>query len=323
MNFSPIASAGIPSQLRGLKGKASISLTLLFLFTFGASSTSLGQSNSRQIKKTFTEPIQESVAASAESGIISKVFVSEGDIVNVGDPLATLNNAVLERSLAIAKLRAESTARLEAAKSELEIKRSQLEAVKKLVDGGHTNPFEVDQKKSEFQQALAELRAAEDEIQLNQLEVNRIQAQLDDRIIKSPIAGVVTELHKELGESISANEPNFATVVRINELRVRFYLNASILRRLEVGQQAVVLVGEEQVQTRGTITFVSPVINPESGLGRLDVRLDNQNLAIQSGVVSLWREHGVAGTQIQEPPHRQLSPAVQTGHQRAFVGGSQ
>ena len=249
------------------------------------------QHNGR-ITKSFTEPIEKSVAAGPEVGIIVQSFVKEGDHVQVGDRLAAINHSVIKESLAIAVARSESTSRLDLAQAQLELAASQLEAIQSLVDGGHTNKFEVEQKQAEHQQAYSELRAAQDEALLNRLEVKRIQAELNERFITSPINGVVTELHKQLGENISNNEPEYATVVRVDELKVRFYLDARTLQRTKVGDRVSVLVGSSRSSKPAMVTYVSPVINPESGLGRMDVKIDNRDMQIQSGIVCEWSESG-------------------------------
>jgi len=236
-----------------------------------------------RITKSFTEPIEKSIAASAEVGIIAQSFVKEGDRVAVGDRLGSINQNVLRESLAIAIARSESTARLDSATSQLDLIKSQLEAIESLVTGGHTNKFEVQQKQAEYQAAYAELRTAEDEIKLNKLEVQRIQAQIQDRIITSPLNGFVTELHKQLGENISNNEPEYATVVRVDELKVR-------LQSKSVGDSVTVLIGKKRAPQRAIVTYVSPIIDPDSGLGRLDAKIDNRDLKIQSGVVCFWQE---------------------------------
>ncbi len=253
--------------------------------------------HSGKITKSFTEPIQKSVAASAEVGIIANAFVKEGDRVRKGDPLAEVNQAVLIESLAIAQARAESTARLDAAASQMGLIKSQLDAIESLVSGGHTNRFEVEQKHSEYQNAYAEHRAAQDELKLARLEVNRIKAQIADRVIVSPIDGFVTEIHKQLGENVSNTEPQYATVVRVDELKVRFYLDASTLKNARVGDIVSVQVGSQRSQATASVTFVSPVIDPDSGLGRLDVKLDNHELKFQSGIICFWEGN-------QEVPER-------------------
>ena len=215
-------------------------------------------------------------------------FVKEGDQVKVGDPLPEINQTVLQESLAIAVARAESTARLDVAASQVKLLKSQLEAVNSLVEGGHTNRFEVEQKNSEYLTAYSEFRAAQDEVKLAKLEVNRIKAQLADRTIKSPIDGFVIEIHKQLGENVSNNEPQYATIVRVDELKVRFYLDAATLKHARVGDQVAVQIGNERSQAMATVIFVSPIIDPDSGLGRLEIKILNQELEFQSGVVCYW-----------------------------------
>ena len=257
--------------------------------------------NSGRITKSFTEPIEKSIAAFPEAGIVTQAKVKEGDQVRVGDPLATLNHNVLRESLAIAVARAESTARLDAATSEMELIKSQLAAVESLVLGGHTNKFEVEQKQSEYQVAYAEYRSAHDELKLAKLEVKRIEAQINDRIITSPINGVVTELHKQLGENISNNEPEYATVVRVDELKVRFYLDSETCQATQIGDPVSVLVGAQGIKRTAKVTYVSPIIDPDSGLGRLDILIDNHDLKLQSGIICYWNDDSPPPSQASLP----------------------
>ena len=123
---------------------------------------------------------------------------------------------------------------------------------------------------------------------MNQIEVERIQAQIRQRIIVSPIDGVVSEIHKQLGEHVSNNEPQYATVVRVDQLKVRFYHDAATLARVPVGSEIHVLIGEARSRTPAKVMFVSPVIDPDSGTGRMDVVIENQDRQIASGTVCYW-----------------------------------
>lgn len=274
-----------------MPNKLQFAFCILLLLTTCASAQQ--RIHSGQITKSFTEPIEQSIAASAEVGIIVQSFVKEGDQVRVGDTLAKVNQSVQEQALIIAQARAKSTARLDSAKSQLELIDSQLDAIKSLVDGGHTNRYEVQQKQAEYQQAYAEFRLAEDDAKLNQLEVGRIAAQIKDRTITSPINGIVTEIHKQLGENVSNNEPQYATIVRVDELKVRFYLDASTLQASRVGQEITISVGTNRKRTPARVVYVSPIIDPDSGLGRLDVVLDNSARSIQCGIICFWNEREV------------------------------
>ncbi len=274
---------------RKIRWSALLVLTGVLLCPAWMSTAAAQQDRSpRRITKSFAEPVKQSIAASAEVGIIIEANVQEGDRVEVGDILARINQRVLIQSLAIAEARASSTARLDAATSQLELVKSQLEAIKSLVSGGHTNQYEVDQKKAEYQNAYAEFRSAQDEGKLNHLEVKRIRAQIEDRTIRSPIAGFVTEIHKQLGENISNNNPEYATIVQVDELKVRFYLEEETLTAIARGQYVRLFVGREKVPMTATAVYVSPIIDADSGLGRLDVRIDNREMRIKSGTICHW-----------------------------------
>ena len=248
--------------------------------------------NQAVVTKSFTEPIEQSVVASSEGGVIVKAFVEEGDAVSVGQSLAVLDNEVLVQAEKIAVARSESTAARDAAASRVELLKAQKDTIESLIDGGHVNNYEVQQKHIEYVNAMAELRAANDELRLNKIEVDRSRAQLNRRTIKSPINGFITTIHKQLGEHVSNTEPQYATIVRIDQLKVRFYLDAATLDRVEPGTEVEILVGDDRTTKKALVKYVSPVIDPDSGTGRIEVVIDNQDLKIRSGAACLWHNHG-------------------------------
>lgn len=252
------------------------------------------------VTRSFTEPIEQSVVAGSEGGVIIQTFIEEGDAVSVGQPLAVLDNEVLIHAEKIAKARSESTANRDAAASRVELLKAQKDTIESLIDGGHVNNYEVQQKQLEYDNAVAELKAAEDELRLNEIEVDRARAQLNRRTIKSPINGFVTTIHKHLGEHLSTTEPQYATIVRIDQLKVRFYLDAATLDRVRPGTAVEVLVGDDRTVKNAFVKFVSPVIDPDSGTGRVEVVIDNQDLQIRSGALCIWQNHEV----IEQDPQR-------------------
>ena len=247
-------------------------------------------SHTGRVTRSFTEPIQRSVVASTESGVIQDARVREGDRVKAGDELAALNRDVLLQEKRLAQARVESTATRDAAMSRVQMVGGQKGKLEALIGGGHVNPFEVEQKTNEYENAVAEFKIAEDELRLNQIEVDRIQAQIRQRIIVSPIDGVVSEIHKQLGEHVSNNEPQYATVVRVDQLKVRFYHDAETLAKVPVGSEIYVLIGEARIRTPAKVMFVSPIIDPDSGTGRMDIVIENQDRKITSGTVCYWNE---------------------------------
>jgi len=244
------------------------------------------------VTKSFTEPIEKSLVASTENGVVHKVHVREGDRVNAGEHLAELNHGVLLESKRQAEARARSTAKRDAARARFQLVMTQKQALEGLIAEGHVNQYEVQQKTIEYSNAAAEYQEAEDELVMNQIEVDRIAAQIKERMIISPINGVVVKIHKQPGEHVSNNEPEYATVVRIDKLKAKFYLQADVLNRLRVGQAVNVNVGEDRKKLKAEVSYVSPVIDPDSGTGRVEVEISNSNQKLQSGTVCVWAGSG-------------------------------
>ena len=72
------------------------SICLLVCVSVGGTAVAQTNSHTGRITKSFTEPIERSVTASPEPGIVSESFVKEGDRVKVGDRLAAINHTVLK-----------------------------------------------------------------------------------------------------------------------------------------------------------------------------------------------------------------------------------
>jgi RND family efflux transporter MFP subunit len=247
--------------------------------------TSLATPTDAQLTKTFTQPFEISDVAAAESGVIAEIRVREGDVVRKGDTLGILNIEVFVETEKLAQMRANSTARIDAAQSILKLRQSKLTNLDSLVKEGHVNPFEVDQAKSQFESAQADYRLAVEESQESKLEVAKIRAQIAARTIRSPIDGVVTNLHKHLGEYVASNDPKFATVVQLNKLKANFYLDAANIQQMKHDQQVNIVVGANAVPSKARISYLSPIIDPTTGTGRIEIEIDNENGKHLSGVI--------------------------------------
>jgi multidrug efflux pump subunit AcrA (membrane-fusion protein) len=138
--------------------------------------------------------------------------------------------------------------------------------------------------------ALAKVREQRQKQNEYKLEVDRIQAQLDSRMIFAPIDGVVSEIHRRKGEYIASSAPQYATIVRFNELIARFYLLESEVRQLAAGNEVNLRVraGDQEREVKGTVKFVSPVTDSDSGTARVEVLIENSDQQIRSGSPCQW-----------------------------------
>lgn len=234
--------------------------------------------------EAFTEPYQTIQIASAEPGIIANIKVQLGDMVDTGDLLFEMDMSVLEASRRLAQAKANSQARLKAAEVEHESKLKRYQQLVDLVKENAGSPEEVERAKTQSEIARQGVAAIAEEKAQFALETKRIESQIEQRRIRSPIAGVVIEIHKKPGEYVSSNAPQLATVVQLQTLRAVFHLPTRTAVKLQRGDVVQIQLTETEQSAAAIVEYVAPITKADSGRVRVDVRIDNQLGQYRSGV---------------------------------------
>lgn len=237
-----------------------------------------------EVFEGFAEPVRIIESAAAAEGRIAEVAVKRGDRVQRGDLLVMLDTSILEASLNVAKARAENTAKTEATQIEYELKQQRFDQLANLVNAGAGSPEEVKRAKAEAQVAHLNVVAAQQEQQLAALQLAEIEARLEQRCVRSPVDGIVTEVLKEIGEHVSTSNPHVATVVELDQLRLTFYLPTQLAMQIAPGQSLNITFPELSQQDVGKVEYVSQVTQADSGRVRVDVLLDNGKDQTRSGI---------------------------------------
>ena len=131
--------------------------------------------------------------------------------------------------------------------------------------------------------ASAQLQKAMDNRKLARLDLERAQAMLNQRIIKSPISGVVVERFVGLGEFVD-NQP-LLRLAQMDPLRVEVVLPSEMFRKIKPGMKAYV-VPENETDTlySSTVMIVDRVIDPASGTFGVRLELPNPDYRLPSGL---------------------------------------
>jgi len=232
--------------------------------------------------KAFTEPYRSVEIAAAEMGTLAKVAVEEGHEISAGDLLANLNEEVLSASLAVAKNLSQAGGELKSAKAELRMQQKRFEKIVGLQERRHASQTEVDRAKAQLEIAEAKLESVQDDLRAKKLDIERIEAQLEQRRLRSPIDGIVTSIFKEEGEFVSPNDPSVMKVVQLNPLRAIFSVPQDQAFRLMVKETVSLTL--EDTEVSGVVEFVSPTADAQSGTCRVKVRIENPKYLLASGL---------------------------------------
>jgi RND family efflux transporter MFP subunit len=252
----------------------------------------------------YLEPYRSISMNPAEAGVIEAIKVREGETVKEGQPLLNLNIRVLEAQLSIAKIQAESTAAIDLADADLGVARERHEKLLALKQSGTAHSSELARAEAELKKAVAQLSMANEEKKIAQFQVAEIEGQMEQRILRSPIDGVVLEINREIAESATSpqegqqNRP-LVKLAQIDRLRLVFHAPASEAAALVTGRKlAVRILGQSSLapdreasgtETEGTLEFVSPSIDPATETIRARLVIDNPTGRLKSGSHALVR----------------------------------
>ncbi len=206
----------------------------------------------------ITAAIYDVTLSAPAAGFIGRRPFKEGDAVKAGDTIIELDKKLEEL---------EVTRR----KYVLDLKKTDMETSKKIFEKTISISREdLDKKITEFSVADAEHSLARE--------------QLQRRFVIAPFDGTIAALTLEVGESCQAQQ----ALVRLVDTR-RCYFIANVEAKsgygLKAGQTVKLEIeaGEKPVSFDGTVYFVSPVVDPASGLMRVKVVFENPAAKIRPG----------------------------------------
>jgi RND family efflux transporter MFP subunit len=240
---------------------------------------------------TYLEPRKSPELSASESGIISEILVKEGDRVMKDQVLLKLDSAVLESRLAVAKAQADNMGTILAAEADYKQQKDRYEKLAKLEQRDVSSQYEVQRQLSSMKVAEGKLAEALEAKRVNQLQAELAAAELDRRLLKSPIDGIAVEILKEVGESVSLQDSgrseHLIRVVKVDELQATAHIPSIYSNRVKEGAEMEFRLdgvdGAKPTIVKGTVEYVNPVIDSASGTIRIRLVVNNAAGTIRAG----------------------------------------
>lgn len=219
-------------------------------------------------------------------GVIEGVQVQRGGFVRKGQTLATLFSGPERAVLDLARSRAGNEGEIKAAEARVEITRKKHERAAELMKKSFVSANARDEAEAEYRFAVEQLRVAQENRRLAELEVKRAEEVLAQREIRSPVAGVVVDVLLRPGELTSSNQKDpIVKLMQIDPLNVELILPAAHYGRIKAGQRAWVMpeapVGGKYV---ARVEVVDPVFDAASGTFGVRLTLPNPDRRIPAGL---------------------------------------
>jgi len=153
-----------------------------------------------------------------------------------------------------------------------------------LMAKGAASAAALDEIESDFGVASQDLRKAQANLRVAQLEVQRAEEVLKLRSVRSPIDGVVAE-RTLLGGEYAYDQAPIMTIAQINPLNVEVFVPIALYGTIKAGMEATV-TGEEPVGGRSVakVEVIDPLIDARSGTFGIRLLLPNPDNKLPAGL---------------------------------------
>ncbi|MFI8712632.1 efflux RND transporter periplasmic adaptor subunit [Brevibacillus brevis] len=266
---------------------------------------------------------QESHLAFGASGTIERMNVTKGAKVTQGQVLSSLNTNYYQKGLEAAQSQVQSASalrsktlqgasadliskqRLAVDSQEKRLKDAQRkwETAQELFKGGAISQSELDSAQSEKEQieiSLQEARITLDKL-LKGAEVNEVASAdanlkqaasevelakktLQETQLVAPFSGTVIDVTQKAG-SLAQPGQSIIHLVDGSEVKLKVDVPLDVRENYKQGDTVPVAV-EGKAKSTGTITFISPVLNEETGKYLVEIAVSNKDNMLIEGMVA-------------------------------------
>lgn len=247
-------------------------------------------SQAQQLSITgFTEPYFDAMLGISAIGRVATIHLPEGATVEKGQVILELDQQLEELEVQRRKLLWTSKTEVQSAARQVKTLRSHLKATKDLYKTTGSVPREeLENQELEHALAIDELKRLQDAERREKIEYGIANQQLSRRSLRAPFSGQIAELLINVGENCELDTP---LVHLVNTSRGYFVANVelNVSQKLTQGQTVELQLqsGPETVSRKAEIVFISPVVDPASGLRKIKAQFDNPDGKIIPGVAGV------------------------------------
>jgi RND family efflux transporter MFP subunit len=235
----------------------------------------------------LVEPFQRIELRSPVEARIDAIHSDRGREVRKGQILVELDTGHERIALEGARYRAVMEGQIRSADSRLAAAKAKLQRREEMVRERFMATQDRDDTAAEMQMAEANLVEAHDNRRLADIEQRRLAELVEQRRLRSPFDGVVTELIQHVGEiaQVGENAHPIMRLAQTNPLRVEVVLSMAMLGKIKVGNKATI---EAEAPLTGrypaTVRVVDRVVDSASGTFGVVLELPNPKGDIPAGI---------------------------------------
>jgi HlyD family secretion protein len=222
-------------------------------------------------------------AGSDVQGVVTDVFIKEGDQVKKGDPLFKLRDDRLKSErLSLLKDISVAESKIATATMQLEDKTQQRNRFDKLKTGFSVS--EDDQQKYRYGVKIAQcqLNEAKESLELSKTKLQALEVSIGLLTVHAPVDGTILKVYVRPGQYIGLLSDCYISLGHLNPLHLRVQIDEYDLHRLSDQKQGkAFLKGDPSVSYPISFVRIEPMAIPKTQLsGLANERVDTRVLEV-------------------------------------------
>lgn len=281
--------------------QVSAAVLVTFLTTFALPLRAANGAQPVEVESVVLRLLEEAEVPAQEAGVVTNVAVREGQRVKQGELLTQIDDQVArlaaeaaQSQYQIAQAKAMNDVRIRFAKKSLEVSAAELrrstDSIERFAKSVSQSQLDVERltvekTRLEIKQAEHQLRIATLEMKAQQNELAARKVDVTRRRIEAPFDGTIVQMFVRLGEWVEPGQKALR-IVDTTRLKAEGFLAADDAAADLRGAPVRVTVRQADATEstfNGTVSFVSPEIDPITGQVRIWAEIDNRAGRLRPG----------------------------------------
>jgi len=218
-------------------------------------------------------------------GTLKTIEVSEGDDVEPGQILATLDDRLAQAAVQVAQAQADQTARIHHAQHALKLAENLVARLTIVGEARVASEFELDKARASRDQAQETLAEAVENQLLAKRKLELEQVRLDNHYVRAPFRAKVLKIDGVPGEMLDGAEA-LLVLVQLDNLKAELHLPIDWFGKMQVGEQYGMQASKPVDRTlSGRLLFAAPVIDAGTRTFRCVFEIPNADSRLPAGFV--------------------------------------
>ncbi|WP_300433935.1 efflux RND transporter periplasmic adaptor subunit [Christiangramia sp.] len=193
------------------------------------------------------------------SGVLTKVYVNEGQRVSKGQRLAKIDDGGLSSQVAQQE-------------TQTALAKTTYERRKRLWDQKIGSEIQFLEAKANYEASLDA--------------TNQLKSQLAKTVIKAPFSGVIDNVMAEQGQVVNQGQTQVIRLVDLSDMYVKASLPENYLNNIRVGTEVSINLSSIGQEFKGTVRQVGNYINPDNRTFDVEIDIPNKNGQVKPNLIA-------------------------------------